>query len=100
MSLLNTLLKFFGESNWAYVLDYESYGIINAKITTPHFFLPSRIVLWTESGNTWSVVRTTYTPPDLWEALQIEENECRLICSPRHYNLHDLFATVNHTPTP
>ena len=101
MSLLNTLLKFFGESNWAHVLDYESYGIINAEIAAipaelTHF--TSRIVLWTESGNTWNVVRTIYTPPDLWFAVRTTEDGI-IDSSRKNYNLPDLFAIVNHTPT-
>lgn len=99
MSLLNTLLKFFGESNWAYALDHERYGIIDAKITTgiPSVFAISRIVLWTESGNTWSVIRSHDTPPDLWEAARVSEDKGRLIGSPKNYKLPDLLAILNHT---
>lgn len=97
MSLLNTLLEFFGESNWAYVLDYQSYGIIDAEITTDpaSWVVIYRIVLRTESGNTWSVIRTLHTPPGLWEAARVAEAKGRLLSDPKHYELADLLAIAN-----
>jgi hypothetical protein len=95
--ITDTLLRFFGESNWPYVLNYQSYGIIDAEITTDPAsrVVISRIVLWTESGNTWSVIRTLHTPPDLWEAVRTVEANGRLLGDPKHYELPDLFAILN-----
>lgn len=100
--ITDTLLEFFGESNWAYVLDHQSYGIIDAEITTDptSVVVISRIVLWTESGNTWSVIRTINTPPGLWEAVRVEEAKGRLLGDPKHYKLPDLLAVVNRTYVP
>lgn len=95
--ITDTLLRFFGESNWPDVLDYQRYGIIDAEITTElsSLVVISRIVLWTESGNTWSVIRTLHTPPGLWEAVQVAEANGRLLGDPKHYELPDLFAVLS-----
>ena len=95
--IIDTLLEFFGEPNWAYVLDHQSYGIIDAEITTDPASLVviSRIVLWTMSGNTWSVIRTLHTPPGLWEAVRVEEAKGRLLGDPKQYELPDLFAVLS-----
>lgn len=108
MSLFNTLLEFFGESNWAYVLDHQSHGIIDAEVTTDpndpvvhvHSLVIARIVLRTESGNTWSVIRTPHTLPGLWEAALISELDNKILRDPVIYKLPSLLSIVNHTSTP
>lgn len=95
--ITDTLLQFFGDSNWPDVLDYQRYGIIDAEITTDpaSVVVISRIVLWTESGNIWNVIRTLHTPPDLWEAVRVVKANGRLLGDPKHYELSDLFAILN-----
>jgi len=95
--ITDILLQFFNESSWPYVFDYERYGIIDAEITTDPAsrVVISRIVLWTESGNTWSVIRTLHTPPGLWEAVRVAEANGRLLSDPKHYELPDLLAVLN-----
>jgi hypothetical protein len=90
-----TLLEFFGHDNWPYLLDPDQYGIISAEIT--HANKPtvnSRILLKTESGNTWSVIRTQHTPPGLWEAVGFRESghPYSLIL----YELPNLLSTLNY----
>jgi hypothetical protein len=95
--ITDTLLQFFGDSNWPDVLDYQRYGIIDAEITTDPAsrVVTSRIVLWTMSGNTWSVIQTLHTPPDLWEAVRVVEANGRLLGDPKYYELPDLLAILN-----
>lgn len=102
--IIDTLLEFFGESNWPHLfVDPESaYGIIDAKITTDPASITviKRIVVWTRSGNTWSIIRTLHTPEGVWEAVRIEEAKGKLLGNPKHYELPDLLAVLNYTYHP
>lgn len=93
-----TLLEFFGHDNWPYLLDPARYGIIGAEITPdPGTIVNSRIVLKTESGNTWSVITTSSTRRGVWEAVRIDESTSKLIGNPKYYELLDLLSIINQT---
>lgn len=93
------LLEFFtDEGDWAYVMDYERYGIVAADVThTAEDDSPwhrIRIVIQLRCDTMYSVIRIAgITPPGCWEAARLTQTGDWLGEKPEHYTTCQLFET-------
>ena len=77
---MDSLLEFFtDEGDWAYVMDYESCGIVAADIRSdiPNSFLASskRILITLRCGTVYSVGRNRYQRPGEWQLTRVHPGE-------------------------
>lgn len=88
---LQSLLSFFDDpGDWVYVFNYKSYGVLLAE--NPSQLMGwKRVVVRTVRNTTYSVVRLEFTPPMMWEAVQVTEDGTELIGDPEHYTIGELF---------
>lgn len=87
------LLEFFtDEGDWAYVMDYERYGIVAADVThTAEAYFP-RIVIQLRCGTMCSVIRIAgITPSGYWEAAHLDPTGDYRGEEPDHYTINQLF---------
>ncbi len=88
---LQSLLSFFDDpGDWVYVFNYKSYGVLLAEGFS-QLMGWKRIVVRTVRNTTYSVVRLEFTPPMMWEAVQVTEDGAELIGDPEHYTIGELF---------
>jgi hypothetical protein len=91
------LLEFFtDEGDWAYVLDYELYGIVAADVTHTEWgdstLRRKRIVIQLRCGTMYSVIRIAgITPSGFWEAAHLDSTGDWIGEEPDHYTINQLF---------
>lgn len=99
--IFDTLFEFFDNpEDWAFVIDYTSYGIANVvrdyDLSLNGFF-KKRIVVRTIHNRIWSIVWiSTSTPSGRWEAVPLKENQ--LDGEPKHYTTPELFEALRSAP--
>jgi len=100
-SVFDTLSGFFDDpGDWAFVIDYTSYGIANVvrdyDLSLLGFF-KKRIVVRTIHNRIWSIVwNSTSTPSGCWEAVPLKENQ--LDGEPQYYTTPELFEALRGQP--
>ncbi len=86
-----SLLAFFEDpGDWSYVLNYKSFNVLSAEGFS-QLMGWKRIVIRTVSNTTYSVIRLEFTPPMMWEAVQVTNDGEELIGDPEYYTIETLF---------
>lgn len=87
------LLEFFtDEGDWAYVMDYERYGIVAAVVTHTAEDCFPRIVIQLRCGTVYSVIRIAgITSSGYWEAAHLDPTGDYRGEEPDHYTINQLF---------
>jgi hypothetical protein len=93
-AVADSLLSFFTDpGDWAYVLDYERYGVVGAMVTHTEdegvlssLLKRKRVVVQLRCGTLYSVIRL-----GLWEACELDTTGNELIGSRGYYTTSELF---------
>lgn len=97
--VIDSLMSFFTDpGDWAYVMDYDRFGVVSAMVTHTEdgsvlssLLKGKRIVVELKNGEMFSVIRLATTPVGMWEACQLEITGDGLISDRGYYDTSELF---------
>ena len=95
----DSLLSFFTDpGDWAYVMDYDRYGVVGAMVThtgdegvLSSLLKRKRVVVQLRCGTLYSVIRLGTTPDGVWEACELDTTGNELLGDPDYYTTDQLF---------
>ncbi len=97
--VVDSLMSFFTDpGDWAYVMDYERYGVVSAMVTHQGLTL-KRALIKLQCGSLFSVVRSGYTPNGVWEACQLDTPGNKILGKPDYYTTPKLFDVFSRHDT-